>query len=53
MIKIADDMESQYGHYFDMTLVNDDFETASNDLRQAAFELESQPQWIPASWLIR
>lgn len=53
MIKTADEMEIQYGHYFDTTIVNDDLETAFNDLRQVALSIEAQPQWVPASWLLR
>jgi guanylate kinase len=53
MMKTADEIENQYGHYFDATIVNDDLETAFTNLRQIAFNIESQPHWIPASWLLR
>ncbi len=44
-------MENQYGHYFDWVIVNDDFQVASDMLKEIARRLEDEPQWVPTSWL--
>ena len=42
---------SQYSHYFDLTILNDDTEDAFNKLRDAIEAVGSEPQWVPVSWV--
>ncbi|KAM9307887.1 MAGUK p55 subfamily member 7 [Gastrophryne carolinensis] len=51
MIRSAQLMETQYGHYFDKTIVNDDLATAQNELKSTLDRLETDSFWIPVSWL--
>ena len=43
-------IENQYGHYFDWIIVNDDFQVASDMLKEVVRRVEEEPQWIPALW---
>ncbi|KAF1573717.1 UNVERIFIED_CONTAM: MAGUK p55 subfamily member 2, partial [Eudyptes robustus] len=40
-----------YGHYFDLSLTNDDLERTFGRLREAMERLRTQPQWVPVSWV--
>ncbi|NXJ86521.1 MPP2 protein, partial [Trogon melanurus] len=40
-----------YGHYFDLSLTNDDLERTFGRLREAMERLRAQPQWVPVSWV--
>ncbi|XP_064895677.1 MAGUK p55 subfamily member 2 isoform X10 [Columba livia] len=40
-----------YGHYFDLSLTNDDLERTFARLREAMERLRAQPQWVPVSWV--
>ncbi|CAB1325783.1 unnamed protein product, partial [Coregonus sp. 'balchen'] len=51
MISSAEAMDSQYGHLFEMVIVNGDFAMAFNKLRAELEKLETEePQWIPVEW---
>ncbi|XP_029497930.1 MAGUK p55 subfamily member 7-like isoform X2 [Oncorhynchus nerka] len=51
MITSAEAMDSQYGHLFEMVIVNGDFAMAFNKLRAELEKLETEaPQWIPVEW---
>ena len=43
-------IESQYGHYFDWIIVNDDFQVASDMLKEVVRRMGEESQWIPALW---
>lgn len=47
----ANEIESKYGHYFDMVLPMTDIERAYQELRNEITALESEPQWIPSAWI--
>ena len=51
MIEKAREMEQNYGHLFDGTIVNMDPDTAFFDLRRLIEKLDTEPQWVPSSWL--
>ncbi|XP_066136515.1 MAGUK p55 subfamily member 7 isoform X1 [Saccopteryx bilineata] len=51
MIKSAQIMESQYGHLFDKTIVNDDLTVAFKELKATFDKLETETHWVPVSWL--
>ncbi|NWV91148.1 MPP2 protein, partial [Machaerirhynchus nigripectus] len=40
-----------YGHYFDLSLTNDDLERTFGRLREAMDHLRVQPQWVPVTWV--
>lgn len=44
-------IERQYKHYFDLTILNDNFDEAYNKLRRAIEMLSTEPQWVPISWV--
>ncbi|KAM5157023.1 MAGUK p55 subfamily member 7 [Mantella aurantiaca] len=51
MIRSAELMETQYGHYFDKIIINDDLTIAHNELRSTLDRLERDSFWVPVSWL--
>ncbi|XP_030397416.1 MAGUK p55 subfamily member 2 isoform X3 [Gopherus evgoodei] len=40
-----------YGHYFDLSLVNDNLEWTFQQLQEALERLRVEPQWVPVSWV--
>lgn len=44
-------MKKTYGHFFDLTIVNNDIEETIRILEQTMESLPSTPQWIPVSWI--
>lgn len=52
IIERARDMESTYGHYFDMFITYSDPERAYQQLLSAINALEREPQWVPVAWLL-
>ena len=51
MIVASAKMDADDGHLFDWTLINDDLDVAASELRQLARAVETEPLWVPASWL--
>ena len=51
MIIKAEEIEHKYGHYFDLTIVNDDLQDAYDRLYTAVYLVAKEPQWIPVNWL--
>lgn len=47
----AREMEHSYGHFFDATIVNVDPDQAFYELRRLIDKLDTEPQWVPTSWL--
>lgn len=50
MIGAAQLTENQYGHLFDLVIVNDDLAAAFGELRQALRKVEMETHWVPVSW---
>jgi hypothetical protein len=44
-------IEYLYGHWFDESIENADLSVAFEQLVRAVQRLESEPQWVPASWV--
>lgn len=44
-------IEFLYEHWFDEVIVNADLATAFAKLLAAANRLETEPLWVPASWV--
>ncbi|XP_077295959.1 MAGUK p55 family member stardust isoform X3 [Arctopsyche grandis] len=51
IIATARDMESRWGHLFDMIIINNDTQRAYTQLLAEINSLEREPQWVPAHWL--
>lgn len=51
MIEKAREMEHNFGHFFDATIVNMDPDQAFYELRRLIDKLDTEPQWVPTSWL--
>ncbi|XP_055338267.1 LOW QUALITY PROTEIN: protein PALS1-like [Paramacrobiotus metropolitanus] len=51
IIEDAREMEDTYGHFFDLVIVNTDFDKAFAELLDEINRLEREPQWIPVEWL--
>lgn len=44
-------IQRAYGHYFDLTIVNDNLDKAFETLQAAVDKLCSEPQWVPVNWV--
>ena len=50
-VAIAQDMEENYGHYFDSVIPFDDVDYVFQQLMYEINLLEREPQWVPARWV--
>lgn len=51
LAKESDMLRQAYGHYFDLTIVNNDIGETIAKLENAIDTVQSTPQWVPVSWL--
>lgn len=51
MAKESDMLRQAYGHFFDLTIVNNDISETISTLETAIDKVHATPQWIPVSWL--
>ncbi|XP_029966504.1 MAGUK p55 subfamily member 5b [Salarias fasciatus] len=51
VIEKAREMEHNFGHFFDATIVNAEPDQAFHELRRLIDKLDTEPQWVPTSWL--
>uniref|UniRef100_A0A674F2D0 Protein PALS1 n=1 Tax=Salmo trutta TaxID=8032 RepID=A0A674F2D0_SALTR len=51
LIEKAREMEQAYGHLFDAAIVNGETDTAFHELLRLINKLDTEPQWVPSSWL--
>lgn len=51
IIKSSERIEYLYDHLFDETIVNSDLTIAFGQLLAAANRIETEPNWVPASWV--
>ncbi|OCT68847.1 hypothetical protein XELAEV_18040151mg [Xenopus laevis] len=51
IIEKAREMEQNNGHYFDTAIVNTDLDKAYQELIRLINKLDTEPQWVPSSWL--
>ena len=51
LAKESDMLRQAYGHFFDLTIVNNDIAETIQTLENAIDKVHSQPQWVPVSWL--
>uniref|UniRef100_H3CU21 Protein PALS1 n=1 Tax=Tetraodon nigroviridis TaxID=99883 RepID=H3CU21_TETNG len=51
IIERAREMEQSCGHLFDAIIVNTDQDKAYSELLRLINKLDTEPQWVPCSWL--
>ncbi|XP_030626801.1 MAGUK p55 subfamily member 5b [Chanos chanos] len=51
IIEKAREMEQFYGHLFDKVIINSEQDKAFLELLRLIDKLDTEPQWVPASWL--
>ncbi|XP_020784537.1 protein PALS1 [Boleophthalmus pectinirostris] len=51
IIEKAREMEQSCGHLFDAIIVNTDQDKAYTELLRLINKLDTEPQWVPSSWL--
>ena len=51
MMKAGDRIEYHYGHWFDLTIGNEDLSEAFEQLVKAVRRLDQDASWVPASWV--
>ncbi len=51
MIRAGEKINFLYGHWFDLTIVNEDLTLAFEELVRAVRRLDQDAQWVPASWV--
>ncbi|XP_019940708.1 protein PALS1 [Paralichthys olivaceus] len=51
IIEKAREMEQSCGHLFDAVIVNTDQDKAYTELLRLINKLDTEPQWVPCSWL--
>lgn len=51
IIEKAREMEQNFGHLFDAAIVNTDQDKAFQELLRLINKLDTEPQWVPSSWL--
>lgn len=45
-------MDFLYGHMFDRIIVNEELARSFHELMAVVKEVEAEPQWVPASWVV-
>ncbi|XP_024945961.1 peripheral plasma membrane protein CASK isoform X4 [Cephus cinctus] len=51
LTKESEMLKQAYGHFFDLTIVNNDIEETIAQLEAAIERVHTTPQWIPVSWV--
>ncbi|XP_076299832.1 peripheral plasma membrane protein CASK isoform X9 [Lasioglossum baleicum] len=51
LAKESDSLKQVYGHFFDLTIVNNDIEDTIAQLEAAIERVHTTPQWVPVSWV--
>ncbi|GFS57042.1 hypothetical protein TNCV_4238291 [Trichonephila clavipes] len=50
LAKESDLLQQAYGHYFDLTIINNDIEETIHALEKAMDNISTVLQWVPVSW---
>ncbi|XP_076260581.1 peripheral plasma membrane protein CASK isoform X3 [Rhynchophorus ferrugineus] len=51
LVRESENLRHAYGHYFDLTIVNNDIDETIASLEKAIGCVQTTPQWIPVSWV--
>ncbi|XP_044585560.1 peripheral plasma membrane protein CASK-like [Cotesia glomerata] len=49
--KESDMLKQAYGHFFDLTIINDDIDETIAQLEGAIDKIQKTPQWTPVRWV--
>lgn len=44
-------LQAAYGHYFDLTIVNDNLDETYRTVKAALETVSKNPQWVPVTWV--
>ena len=47
----SEKLYTNYAHYFDKVIVNENLDDALNELKKCIEALSTEPQWVPVSWV--
>lgn len=50
-VEESEKLYSNYAHYFDKIIVNENLDDALKELKQCIEALSTEPQWVPVSWV--
>jgi len=51
LAKESDSLKQAFGHFFDLTIVNNDIDETIRILERALEKINSTPQWVPINWV--
>ena len=51
MLRAGERIEKLYGHWFDLTITNEDLNHAFEQLVKSVRRLDQDAHWVPASWV--
>lgn len=51
LAKESELLRQAYGHFFDLTVVNNDIEDTIHTLENTLETLDTSPQWLPVTWV--
>lgn len=51
LVRESDLLKQNYGHFFDLSIINNDIEETIRILQRTVNNLCSQSQWVPVSWV--
>ncbi|XP_011497921.1 PREDICTED: peripheral plasma membrane protein CASK isoform X6 [Ceratosolen solmsi marchali] len=51
LVKESEMLRQAYGHFFDLTIVNNDIDETIAQLEDAIERFHTTPQWVPVSWV--
>lgn len=51
LAKESDSLKQAYGHFFDLTIVNNEIDETIAQLEVAIERVHTTPQWVPVSWV--
>lgn len=44
-------IQAAYGHYFDLTILNDNLDETYRTVKAALETVSKNPQWVPVTWV--
>lgn len=47
----SETLEQNYGHYFDLKIVNNDIDDTIRALQKSIDDVCTLPQWVPINWV--
>lgn len=51
LVRESDSLQMSYGHFFDLTIVNNDIDETIRILERALEKINTTPQWVPINWV--